>query len=1041
MEVRKQQLLRWLKRIFATAQGRPFAAVLLAVLLLLNVLGEMAQPAGTSTEHQFSVGEALYQPSRSARTWVFDHYQKWHPRIPQAQPITIVAIDEQSLDGVGQWPWPRNKMAALIDAINSHGPVAIGLDIYMPEPDGTSPDKLAQNLPPERADLAAALKLLPSNDSVLAQALRDAPSVLGAAGFDFQTYTTKAGMRSLPVLSHGTDALPHVRQFANVLVSLPELQAAAQGQALLSVDTREDAVRRIPLLAAVGVQLVPGLAMEMLRVATRSKAVEVTATANGVQSVQVADLSVPTQASGDIWLHFAKQSSGLNRYVSAQDVLQGKVDKDLLEGKLVLIGLTGAGLNDMRTTGLGELVPGIEIQAQVIEALFDGSFLLRPWWMKWVETLLVGGIGLALVWFVPRTHSRLAAMIRNRPQLTLALVLLADALFLLAGYVLFSMLGILCDVSAFVIVFTVITGSLIGSGLIEGMGEARTRLARLVDNGIMLGREHDRNKLLRQTLLSAKEMTHCFAATLYLKTEGNSLVQAMRSDGDALTEAEIALFDSQGAPNHRLVAPHVVLTGKTVVIDDIWSSHDFDTDAVQQYSKDMGKRVVSILNVPLQAGEDKVIGVLQLMNALDSQTGEPIAFDPKMFGFVEALAAQAAAAIENRNLLEAQTRLMDSMIQIIAGAIDTKSPYTGGHCERVPDLAIMLAQKACAVQEGPLADFAFKNDDEWREFRIGAWLHDCGKVTTPEYVVDKATKLETIYNRLHEVRMRFEVLLRDAQIERLQARQAGGDIALQADAALEARKAQLLSDFAFVADCNAGGEFMAPDKIERLQRIAAQTWWRHFDDRLGLSHEELARHEREPITPPPALEKLLADKTNHLFERSPSKDLDEKYGFKLKVPEHLYNHGEVYNLSVARGTLTEEERFKINEHIIQTIVMLEQMPLPPGLKRIPEYAGTHHETLIGTGYPRKLTADQLSVPSRIMVIADIFEALTSSDRPYKKAKTLSECVKILFFCKKDKHIDPALFDLFLTSGVYKSYAEKYLRPDQIDEVDIAQYVS
>ncbi|MCF8168756.1 MAG: CHASE2 domain-containing protein, partial [Rhodoferax sp.] len=815
----------------------------------------------------------------------------------------------------------------------------------------------------------------------------------------------------------------------------------AHGQALLSVDTQDVAVRRIALLAAVGDQLVPGLAMEMLRVATQSKSLEVTAGERGVASMQVADLSVPTQGSGEIWLHFAKLRSGLARYVSAQDVLQGKVDKDLLEGKLVLIGLTGAGLNDMRTTGLGELVPGIEIQAQVIEALFDGSFLLRPWWVKWTETLLLAGIGLTLVWFVPRTQSRLAALIRNRTQLALGLVLLADALFMLAGFLLFSMWGLLWDASAFVMVFSVITASLIASGLIEGMGEARTRLARLVDNGILLGREHDRNKLLKQTLLSAKEMTHCFAAALLLKTEQNTLVHAMQTDLDALPGLELPLIDANGKPNHTLVAPHVVLTGKTVVIDDIWASSGFDTSAIQQYSKDTGKHIVSVLNVPLQAGEDKVIGVLQLMNALDPQTGEPIAFDPKMFGFVEALAAQAAAAIENRNLLEAQTKLMDSMIQIIAGAIDTKSPYTGGHCERVPDLAIMLAQQACAVQEGPLAEFAFKTDDEWREFRIGAWLHDCGKVTTPEYVVDKATKLETIYDRLHEVRMRFEVLLRDARIEHLQALQAGGEAAQQADERLQARSAQLVSDFAFVAECNMGGEFMAPDKIERLRTIAANTWWRHLDDRLGLSHEELGRRQREPASPLPALEPLLSDKTHHLFERPPGKVLDEKYGFKLKVPQHLYNHGEVYNLSVARGTLTEEERFKINEHIIQTIIMLEQMPLPPSLQRIPEYAGTHHETLIGTGYPRKCTADKLSIPSRIMAIADIFEALTASDRPYKKAKTLSECIKILYFFKKDKHIDPVLFDLFLTSGVYRTYAEKYLRPEQIDDVDIAQYVA
>ena len=428
------------------------------------------------------------------------------------------------------------------------------------------------------------------------------------------------------------------------------------------------------------------------------------------------------------------------------------------------------------------------------------------------------------------------------------------------------------------------------------------------------------------------------------------------------------------------------------------------------------------------------------MNALDPHTGQVVSFDPEIVSFVEAIAAQAAVAIQNQNLLDAQKEMVDSMIQMIAGAIDAKSPYTGGHCERVPELAIMLAEKACAVQEGPLAEFAFRTEDEWREFRIGAWLHDCGKVTTPEYVVDKATKLETIYNRIHEVRMRFEVLLRDAMIERLQAIHEQGMPSAEADTRFEARRTQLLDDFAFVAECNLGGEFMAPERTERLRRIAGETWWRHFDDRLGLSHEELRRHEREPAPPLPARESLLADKPHHLIERASTQAFHPKYGFQLKIPEHLYNHGEIYNLSIGRGTLTEEERFKINEHIIQTIVMLERMPLPPNLKRVPEYAGTHHETLTGTGYPRRLTADALSVPARIMAIADIFEALTASDRPYKKAKTLSESIKILSHFKKDRHIDPVLFDLFLTSGVYREYAQRFLLPEQIDEVDITPYL-
>jgi len=485
----------------------------------------------------------------------------------------------------------------------------------------------------------------------------------------------------------------------------------------------------------------------------------------------------------------------------------------------------------------------------------------------------------------------------------------------------------------------------------------------------------------------------------------------------------------------------VAIHNQTVVIDDVYAETRFDLSGTKRFSEESGFRTVSMLTVPLSPQEGEVIGVLQLLNATDPATGAVIPFAPDIAGYVEGLAAQAAVALQNQNLVEAQRVLMDALIKIIAGSIDAKSAYTGGHCERVPELAIMLAEEACRVDSGPLADFRFTTEDEWCEFRIGAWLHDCGKVTTPEYVVDKATKLETIYNPIHEVRTRFEVLLRDVEIERMSAIHERGEDRAAADARFAERKAQLLDDFAFIAECNIGGEFMAPERVERMKRIASESWQRNFDDRLGLSHEELLRYTNEPVAELPATEHLLADKPHHVVPRTPNAALDEKYGWKVKIPENLYNFGEVYNMAEARGTLTEEERFKINEHIIQTIVMLEQMPFPKELRRVAEYAGTHHETLTGTGYPRALTKEQLSIPARIMAIADIFEALTASDRPYKKAKTLSESIKILSFFKKDNHIDPDLFDLFLRSGVYQRYAERYLKPEQIDGVDIAKFVS
>ena len=569
---------------------------------------------------------------------------------------------------------------------------------------------------------------------------------------------------------------------------------------------------------------------------------------------------------------------------------------------------------------------------------------------------------------------------------------------------------------------------------------AQEKLARLVENGTLLSLERDRHKLLRHILFGSREIAHCAACTLFLKTERNTLAFSMRTSEDHLPPFEVPLYDPvTGDPMIGFVSSYVALKNESIVIDDVYAETRFDLSGTKEFSDQTGFRTVSMLTVPLSPRSDEVIGVLQLMNALDPETGAVIPFPADLIRYVEALAAQSAVALENHNLLAAQEELMESMIKILAGAIDAKSAYTGNHCKRVPELAAMLAEEAGKVSEGQLADFSFKTDDEWREFRIGAWLHDCGKVTTPEHVIDKATKLETIYNRLHEVRTRFEVLLRDARIAQLEAIVSGTPEA-EAESTFTARRQQLIDNFAFIAECNIGGEFMAPEKIERLERIARETWLRHFDDRLGLSHGELRLYEAIPHAKLPAVERLLDDKISHIVPRTDLTAFDPKYGFRIKVPEHLYNFGELYNLSVERGTLTEEERFKVNEHIIQTIVMLENMPFPKNMRRVPEYAGEHHETLLGGGYPRKKTPDQLSIPSRIMAIADIFEALTATDRPYKETKTLSESVRILATYKNDGHIDAELFDLFLTSGVYLRFAERFLKPEQIDAVEVSQFL-
>ena len=439
------------------------------------------------------------------------------------------------------------------------------------------------------------------------------------------------------------------------------------------------------------------------------------------------------------------------------------------------------------------------------------------------------------------------------------------------------------------------------------------------------------------------------------------------------------------------------------------------------------------------ANQDGVIGVLQIVNAINPDTGEPIPFTDEDNHLLDSLASQAAIALANYNLIQAQEELMDSFIKVIAGAIDAKSPYTGGHCERVPELSNMLAEATVNVTEGPYKNFTF-NEEEWKEFKVAGWLHDCGKVTTPEYVVDKDTKLSTIYNRIHEVRLRFEVLRRDAEIEYLKASKENPDKDEELLKTLHKTYESLDNDFNFVAECNVGGEFMSDEYIDRLTRISKKTWVRNYDDRLGLSEMDLSQlSDIEPASLP-CTEDLLADKSEHIIKRTEKTGKNEVFSSTVPMPKYLFNRGELLNLSIRKGTLTAEDRYIINDHIVQTIIMLKKLPFPPNLKRVTEYAGGHHEKMDGTGYPMGLTKEELSIPARIIAIADIFEALTACDRPYKKTKTLTESLKIMSFMVKDQHIDKDLFSLFLETGIYQQYADKFLNKSQIDEVNIADYL-
>jgi len=575
---------------------------------------------------------------------------------------------------------------------------------------------------------------------------------------------------------------------------------------------------------------------------------------------------------------------------------------------------------------------------------------------------------------------------------------------------------------------------------------------RLIEIGIALSAEKDTNKLMERILLEAKALGNADGGTLYIRTEEDTLeFEIIRNDSLGLAQGGTSgeeinipaqrMFNEDGSPNKKQIVSNAALSGETLNIVDAYDSTEFDFSGTKKFDQGTGYRTTSVLTMPLKNSQDDVIGVLQLLNALDPATGEVVAFSEELQPLMEALASQAAVALDNALLIKAQENLLDSFITLMARAVDAKSPYTGGHCERVPELTEMLTQAVCDAESGPFADFNLSQEG-WYELHIGAWLHDCGKVTTPEYVVDKSTKLETITDRIHEVRMRFEVAKREAIIACQEQIIAGnGDSAVLREE-LGRTLSQLDEDYYFIAECNLGGEFMAEDRVERVRKIAGQTWTRTLDDRVGIAHEELVRRERQPAPVLPVAEPLLADRLDHLIEHDAdvhSADPDNPYGFRIKVPEHKYNLGEIYNLCISRGTLTEEERFKINDHIVQTIVMLESLPFPKHLARVPEIAGGHHEKMDGTGYPKQLRGEQMSIPARVMAIADVFEALTAADRPYKPAKKLSESVKIMSFMVKDDHLDPDLFRLFLESGVYKAYADKFLLPEQIDEVDVVQY--
>jgi HD-GYP domain-containing protein (c-di-GMP phosphodiesterase class II) len=525
------------------------------------------------------------------------------------------------------------------------------------------------------------------------------------------------------------------------------------------------------------------------------------------------------------------------------------------------------------------------------------------------------------------------------------------------------------------------------------------RLEQLNDIGAALSKERNTDRLLENILVAAKTITHADGGTLYRLTDDRRHLrfEIMRTDslnirlggttGNGIAFPEVPLVNERGEPNNAMVAAYAVINDKTVNIVDAYTEAGFDFSGTRKFDQKTGYRSTSFLTVPMKNHENEIIGVLQLINALDPGSGKTVAFSYADQRLVESLASQAAIALTNRLLITQLEQLFESFIGLINLAIDEKSPYTGGHCERVPVLTMMLAEAASAAETGPLADFHMSDKDRY-ELKIAGLLHDCGKVTTPVHVVDKATKLQTLFDRIHLVDTRFEVLKRDAEIDALKQKLAinllhDAEAGKRIDAKLEQALTTLDEEREFLRRANVGSESMREEDQQRVAEIATKYRWRGPD---GTTVRFLSPDETE-------------------------------------------------NLSIRAGTLTGAERNIINHHIVATIKMLEQLPWPHHLENVPEYAGGHHERMDGKGYPKGLTREQMSVQARVMGIADIFEALTARDRPYKEGMKLSQAVSILARFAQNGHIDPDLFEVFVRDGVYLKYAQTFLDPKQIDPVD------
>jgi len=527
------------------------------------------------------------------------------------------------------------------------------------------------------------------------------------------------------------------------------------------------------------------------------------------------------------------------------------------------------------------------------------------------------------------------------------------------------------------------------------------RILQLQEVGIALSKQLDLQEVLKIVLRAAMDLTNAEAGTIYRVSEDRSGLEFVLSKNKRLDLSSVGLGvgggdkpiilpfkQEDGSDNYTNVSVYCALKHETISLADIYDAEGFDFSGARKIDELIGYRSRSMLVVPMKDHRGQTLGVVQLINCFSSSNPlEIVPFSEGAQRFAESLASQASIAIANNRLIAELEMVFESFIRMINQAIDEKSPYTGGHCERVPDIAIRLAEACHHKKEGPLADFHMTDADRY-EFSIAALLHDCGKVTTPVHVVDKATKLETIFDRIALIDTRFDLIRRDLRLQHLvQLMQFNEheiqDKKEQLNNALAEKLAELDKDQSFIKQCNTGSERMSEEDQLRIQGINQRYSW------LPHGHQE---------------------------------------------PIPFFTDNELENLSIVSGTLTQAERAVINEHMATTIRMLEAVPWPDHLKNIVEYAGGHHERMDGKGYPKGLRGDQMSVQARIMAIADIFEALTAADRPYKKPMKLSQALGIMKRMSQEGHIDPDLFEVFTSEKIYLDYGHEFLNEDQLDLV-------